>query len=112
MTRFAISLLVVLGAAQVPAHGACTFPTATSVPDGSTATDEQMIAGQKAVKDYIAAIEAYQGCLEKEQQAFGDAITDEQKEMQVKRYNASVDAMHDIANRFNEQLPAFKAMKK
>lgn len=112
MTRLAISLLLVLGAVQVPGYAACNFPAATTVPDGSTATDEQMIAGQKAVKDYIAEIEAYQACLEKEQQALGDAVTDEQKAMHLKRYNASVDAMQDIANRFNEQLRAYKAKRK
>lgn len=112
MIRLAVSMFVLLGAVQVPARAACNFPTPISVPDGSTATDEQMVAGKKAVTDYIAEIEAYQACLQNEQQALGDALTDEQKAMQLKRYNASVDAMHDIADRFNEQLKAFKAKKK
>lgn len=112
MTKVALALLALLGLAQLPAQAACNYPADVSVPDGKSATEEEIIAGQKVVKDYMAEMESYQDCLDQEQKALGDAVTAEQKAMHVKRYNAAVDAMESVANRFNEQLRAFKAKKK
>lgn len=112
MTKVALALFALLGLAQLPAQAACNYPADVSIPDGKTATEEQMIGGQKVVKDYMAAMEAYQDCLDQEEKALGAAVTDEQKAMRVKRYNAAVDTMESVANRFNEQLHAYKAKKK
>jgi hypothetical protein len=38
---------------------ACEYPAKVSVADGSTATKEEMIASQTAVKKYVADMESY-----------------------------------------------------
>src|SRR5262245_53215699 len=43
----------------------CTAPSPPPIPDGSTATMEVMVAGQTAVKEFVAAGETYLACLAK-----------------------------------------------
>ena len=112
-----LSLAVVAALGAGPAFAACTYPKAPeSIPDGSTSTLEQMLAGQRAVKAFDAAITEYQTCLEGEHNAALAAnpqLTDEQKAERMKilaqKQNAAVDEAQSVADRFNEQLRAYKA---
>jgi len=95
----------------------CTAPTAPTLPDGATATKEQMLAGQKSIKDYQAANTLYRTCLEPkisaaETAASGDspgpelvaalkALNDE--------YNASVSKEEELATGFNAEIKKYKA---
>lgn len=116
MNRSALALLAATLAVTIGmpafAQAACNYPAEITLPGGKTATEEQMAAGQKAVKEYLGALEAYQVCLDDEEKALGEAVTDEQKAVHVKRYNAAVDAMNAIAARYNEEVRNFKARKK
>ncbi|HEY7640075.1 MAG TPA: hypothetical protein VH814_10150, partial [Steroidobacteraceae bacterium] len=52
------------------AHAECNYPKEPgNLPDGNTATQEQMVAGMNAVKEYNAAVTAYLSCLEQEMNA-------------------------------------------
>ena len=44
--------------------GECAAPALPTLPDGATATMDQMLAGQKAVKEYQAANSEYRACLD------------------------------------------------
>jgi hypothetical protein len=97
-------------------HAACTYPTApASIPDGSTATLAEMVAAQKAVKQFDEEINAYTACikLEESAQLKGDKLTADQKKaieaQQAQKNNAAVDQDQAIADRFNEQIRIFKA---
>lgn len=114
----AISLLSLLGSA---AHAECAYPsTPTGTPDGLTATQEEMVAGMQAVKDYNARVTTYLECLEKELterlDSAGPNATPEQvaqiKAIHHKRHNAAVEALEAHAAQFNEQVKAFKARSK
>ena len=108
------ALLVPALAALLPLAGraACSYPAEVTVPNGKTATEEEMAAAQATVKDYLGALEAYQKCIDAEEQALGDSATDEQKAIHLKRYNASVDAMNAMAARYNDEVRAYKARRK
>ena len=72
--------LAVAGAA----HADCPYPPAPDkLPDGATATLEDMLAGQKTVKEYQKAIDAYVSCIDKELDAAitkgGDQLKPQQK---------------------------------
>ena len=90
---------------------------APKIPDGATATLEQMVAGQKEVNAYQKAINDYTACIDKELDdqlaKGGDKLKPEQKaEMQkveAQKHNAAVDQLQAIADRFNEQVKVFKA---
>lgn len=99
-----------------PAALACDYPSRVNIPDGTTATKEEMIAGQRAVKEYVANMETYLDCLleeEKSTRATMDNLTaeDEQlrEDMLNKKYNAAVDEMETVAAHFNEQVQVYKA---
>ncbi len=115
---YSVALLAALAAGQ--AFGACTYPTAPdSLPDGSTATRDEMLAGKKKVQEFDQAITAYTSCLRLENDAAlakaTDLTDDQKKEMQRmadQKHNAAVEADEALAARFNEQLKAFNAKNK
>jgi len=92
-----------------PAMAACPYPEDIKVPDGSKASEAEMLDGQKLVKAYMANMEAYLECLDTESTARVEEETDDQKAMHVKRHNAAVDAMEQVAASFNEQIRSYKA---
>jgi hypothetical protein len=111
----AIALTAALSGA---AYADCPYPAApTNLPDGRTATMEDMLAGQKAVKEYQKAIDVYVACIDKELDdkiaAGGDSLKPQQKtdlqKMEAQKHNAAVDQEQSVADRFNEQVKAFKA---
>jgi hypothetical protein len=102
----------------LPVHAACTYPTGpTTLPDGATATKEEMIAAQKLVKKFDEEINAYTACIKLEEDAAlakgGTKLTPEQKnaieQQQAQKNNAAVDDDQKLADRFNEQIRVFKA---
>jgi hypothetical protein len=118
---YSIALIGALAAGQ--AYGACTYPPAPdSLPDGATATREDMLAGKKKVVEFDNAIGAYTNCIKLETEAAlvkTEPLSDEQKKqnaeiqkMADQKHNAAVEADEAIAARFNEQLRAFNAKQK
>lgn len=114
-----ISCLILLAAFTAPsAWAACTYPTAPAkLPDGNTATREEMIAGKKQVETYNGEMNAFLACIKQE---YDDSLakqaatlTEEQKRQMATRYtaknDAAVDELQGVAARFNEQLRVFKA---
>jgi hypothetical protein len=61
----AVPFLLAMGAT---AQAACTYPQAPqSVPNGATATKDEMLAAQGGIKEYATAVqETYLACLDKE----------------------------------------------
>ena len=90
------------------AYAECIIPETVSVPDGATATEEEMLAGQKRVKQYIANVDAYLNCIDAEAAIIGEEQTDEQRATHLQMYNAGVDAEESIAAQFNTEIQAWK----
>ena len=90
-------------------HAECAIPEPVSVPDGKTATEEEMLAGKAKVDQYMDNMYAYLDCLEAEEAALGEELTDEQRAMSVQLYNAGVDALEQMAAQFNAEVRAYKA---
>ena len=103
------------------ANAECTYPKEPSnTPDGATATQDQMVEGMKAVKEYNNSVTTYLGCLEQEMNARVEAAgpdapaeqIEQIKAIHTKRHNAAVEALEQQAARFNEQVKVFKARDK
>lgn len=95
---------------------ACDYPSKVDIPNGSTASKEEMIDGQRDVKDFVAKMEVYLECLvaeEKSTRAQMDDLTAEEEQaredMLNKKYNAAVDDMEKVAAQFNDQVQAYRA---
>jgi hypothetical protein len=116
-----ISFLVVLAAVlPVAAWAECTYPKKPAkAPDGARATRDEMVAANKVQKQYQSDVTAYLTCLKSEHEATlakldpaTKNIEDEKKKLTQrweKKNDAAVDEAQDVADRFNEQLNAFKA---
>jgi len=94
---------------------ACDYPHRVDVPNGSTATKDDMIAGQKGVKSYMASMEQYLACIEADEAqavlGMGDVDEDtkrQREDMFNKKYNAAVEEMNLVAEEFNVQVRAYK----
>lgn len=116
MKSHRIAAVLGLACLAVTAQAECVYPEKkVDMPDGATATKDQMIDTQKAVKAYIADMEAYLACLKEEHAAAMAEMGEEDKEaaakreaMFTKRHDAAVDEMHLVGARFNEQVRAYK----
>ncbi len=122
MTKITVAGTVLAGLlAAVAANAECSYPKAPSgLPDGSTATQEEMVGGMKLIKEYNGAVTAYLSCLEGEMntriEAAGPDAPAEQveqiKAIHTKRHNAAVEELESNAARFNEQVKVYKAREK
>jgi len=120
----ALYSIALIGALAVgPAYAACTYPPPPDkLPDGATATRDDMLAGKKLVTAFDQAIGEYNTCLQKEaDEAIGKLAADDKEreskkndiqKMADQKHNAAVEADEQIATRFNEQLRAYNAKQK
>lgn len=92
-------------AASLPAHADCVLPPPPSkIPDGSTATQQEMVTAMNTLKEYNGDVETYNKCLEFEAKQNHMSKADEER-----MHNAAVDTLQKIATKFNEQVRTFKA---
>jgi hypothetical protein len=119
-----IILAAVLLASGFSAHAACVYPQAPqNIPNGATATKDQMLAAQATIKEYSKAVQdVYLPCLDTElaaQIAALDPADPEHaqkelalKSMQAKKHNAALDELTAIAGRWSEEIKAFNDASK
>ena len=95
---------------------ACDYPARVLIPNGNTATKEDMVEGQRGVKQYVSDMEIYLECIVEEEKQARDAISDLQPEDEQdredalnKKYNAAVDEMERLAAQFNAEVQAYRA---
>jgi hypothetical protein len=105
-------LFLTVMATTAPAFADCQVPSDTvSIPNGNSATRDEMVAAQKAVKAFDAAVNTYSECLQQEQDAKVAAGGDKQK--LAKEYadlqNVQVEKAQKLADKFNVELRAYKA---
>ena len=85
----------------------CAPPAVPALPDASSAGEQEMLASQRQVREFVAAGEAYVACLSR-------VIDDEERSAglrnaAVEEHNRMVAAMEEIAAGFNEQIRIFRA---
>ena len=97
---------------------ACDYPKRASIPNGSIATKDEMIGGQRSVKKYMVEMEEYIACIAEKDERIRAGIEDpdllveaQRDEMLVKKHNAAVEEMEKVAADFNEEVRAYKARK-
>ena len=116
--KFLLPALMVAAVMATPAFADCTAPLQdVKIPNGNTATMDEMIAAKHAIQENNAAVEAYTQCLKTEQDAKlaagGADMKDEEKvkisTAFVNRQNAEVEKLQKLADQFNVEVRAFKA---
>lgn len=89
----------------------CKYPPKPQIPNGRTATEDEMLSAQRSLKSFLTQAEEYIGCLDGLEQGWGETITDEQKSVVVIFHNRAVDEMNSTADLFNQAVRAFKGKK-
>ncbi|MFW2403853.1 MAG: hypothetical protein ACN4GT_03730 [Gammaproteobacteria bacterium] len=106
ISRLFIAVCAVSFASAVDA--ACPYPQRVAIPDGATATTEQLVDAQSLIKKYMTEMESYLECLDREESELGREPTADELQMHTQRHNAAVDEMEKVAADFNEQVRAYK----
>jgi hypothetical protein len=110
--------LLVAAAMATAAHAECTAPSGTvKIPDGNTASMDDMLAAKKAIQENNAAVESYTQCLKAEQDAKiaagGTDMKDEEKVRisteYMNRQNVEVEKLQKLADQFNLEVRNYKA---
>jgi hypothetical protein len=109
-----ISILVFLTVLSLSASPAraddCPLPgSPPEMPQGASASDEEMKEGREKLQAFVNQLEAYQKCMD---QLIENAPSDtkpEQKQIWAAKSNAAFDAAHQWAEIYSAQLRAFKA---
>jgi hypothetical protein len=112
LTFFIATLALLCTAA---AQGECIYPEPPEmIPDGATASYDEMVAAHGAVKDFDEDVRSFTVCLELEIKALledptvDDETKDDLRELLVRRVDAAVDEAEFVADQFNQQLRVFR----
>lgn len=92
---------------SLAAQADCVLPPAPSkIPDGNSASEQEMITAMQTLKEYNADVDTYLKCLEFETKQNRLSAGDQEK-----MHNTAVDTLQKVAAKFNEQVRTFKAKK-
>jgi hypothetical protein len=115
----ALAIVPFLLAANVAAEAACVYPQAPqTLPNGNTATKDDMLAAQGLVKEYVKNVqETYLPCLQQEEDEAIAALDNMDPEftakktaidaIHAKKHNAALDELQAFVDRWNAEKKAY-----
>lgn len=114
MTKLLISLALVF---VTPLALACDYPAPPKdLPDGSSATKDEMLAGVQTISVYQEEMAEYLSCIEADQIVAAQTLAEDDEEGKKrsqtnfdKKYNAAVEEQTKTVEQFNLEIRAFKA---
>ena len=101
LATLAVSCAIDLPAAYANFH---LPPAPSKLPDGATASQQQMVTAMHTVEEYNHDVQTYLQCLKFEVRQNQMSADD-----QVSLHNAAVDQLKQIASQFNQQVQIFKS---
>ncbi len=105
ITLLASLIALAAGAFALPARATCMLPPPPSkIPDGSTASQQQMMSAMETLKEYNGDVSVYLKCLEFE--ARENRLPANLRDM---RHDAAVAELQVVADKFNQQVRVFKS---
>ncbi len=98
-------LALFAGTLALPARADCLLPPPPSkIPDGSTASEQEMITAMQTLKQYDGDVTVYLKCLEFEtkQNRMAESV-------RGMKHDAAVAQLQDVADKFNQQVRVYKS---
>lgn len=93
---------------------ACDYPDRPPMPDGATASKDELLAAKTQVQDFVAAVDKYLTCIEGEEQAAIAELEDpgpeelqRRDEMLNKKFDAANEEKALVGEQFNQQIRAY-----
>ena len=110
--KLIISMVLIFCA---PLALACNYPTPPKdLPDGTTSTKDEMLAGVKLIAAYQEDMTAYLSCIETNEIEANKALAGDgdekkqRKELFEKKYNAAISTQIRTVELFNVEIRVFK----
>ena len=98
---------------------ACDYPERPFIPDGASASKEELLAAKEGVQTFLASVDEYLQCVELEEQAAlasMDEPTPEERAERDKLLNRKFDAANEekamVGEQFNQQVRAYNGNRK
>ena len=98
---------------------ACDYPERPAIPDGNTASKDELLAAKGAIQEFMAAVDGYLQCIESEEQAAIAELDNpspeeiqRRDEMLNKKFDAANDEKALLGEQFNQQIRAYNARVK
>ncbi|HTV52323.1 MAG TPA: hypothetical protein VME21_14135 [Steroidobacteraceae bacterium] len=89
----------------LPARADCVLPPAPSkVPDGTSASEQEMLSAMQTLKQYDGDVNIYLKCLEFEEKQM--RLSSGERET---KHNTAVAQLEKVASKFNEQVRVYKS---
>lgn len=102
------ALAAFLASPAVAAECAAPGPAPT-VPDGTTATADQMKSARAAVQGYVNVLQDYQDCLENSIKNAPKSAKKEDLQILRDKGNAAIDQAQALGKEYSTQMASFKA---
>lgn len=97
---------------------ACDYPERPTIPDGSTASRDDMMAAKASITTYLTGVDEYLVCLENEEKAavarLENPATEElqrREDMLNKKFEAANEEKALVGEQFNVQVRAYNAAR-
>jgi hypothetical protein len=95
---------------------ACDYPKRPSIPDGSNAGKEDLLAAKNSVQDFMAKVDEYLNCVEGEEKGAveemdnpSEEVLQRREEMLNKKFDAANEEKALLGEQFNQQIRAYNA---
>ncbi len=102
-----------------PVTYACDYPQRPTIPNGSTASKDELMLAKEDVNAYLAGVDEYLICIETDETAAVAALDDpdpaelkRRDEVLEKKFNAANDEKALVGEQFNLQVRAYNAARK
>jgi hypothetical protein len=93
---------------------ACDYPERPSIPDGSAASKDELIAAKDSIQDFMAKVDEYLNCLEGDEKAAieemdspSEDVLQRREEMLNKKFDAANEEKALLGEQFNQQIRAY-----
>lgn len=109
LAAFTLGILITLSFSPDAFAADCGFPPKGEprVPDGATATSEDIRIAIRDVQDYGTAVQTYLNCMELKKDEFFLNMNTDQRTRWNEDYNALADGLTAIETRLNEEIRIF-----
>ena len=93
---------------------ACDYPDRPQIPDGATASKDDLLAAKASIQSYMEAVDEYLTCVETEEQAAAAELENPSSEelqrrdaMLTKKFDAANEEKALVGEQFNQQIRAY-----
>jgi hypothetical protein len=93
---------------------ACDYPERPSIPDGSAASKDELIAAKDSIQDFMAKVDEYLNCIEGDEKAAveemdspSEDVLQRREEMLNKKFDAANEEKALLGEQFNQQIRAY-----